>query len=193
LLVSSQNGKLTIEKYITVFKNQSKLQKDVFVSTLLMNLTTIIFTVDGVDILISLIEQWGVDYLEIIVKSSYLNEVINDYKDTLSDNGINLLFHKLLTNLKPVRKIINLIFLNLLIQQISTQSAFSILNNIPNYEAALLNTKSAFYKIVELAFSKLCYQSKKDIFKFIKKHKLMEGTKRKEAKAKFLAENIIKY
>lgn len=55
----------------------------------------------------------------------------------------------------------------------------------------LMNTKSPFFKVIELAFSKLSYQSKKDIFKFIKKHKLMEGSKRKEAKAKFLNEGVV--
>ena len=33
---------------------------------------------------------------------SYLNEVIHEHKDTLSDTGMNLLFHKLITNLKIV-------------------------------------------------------------------------------------------
>lgn len=105
LLVASQIGILTVEKYVTVFRNQPQQQKDIFVSALLQNLPSIVFNVDAVNILVSVIEQWGIDYLEVIIKSSYLNEGIQESKDNSYDMGINLLFHKLINSLKIVSSI----------------------------------------------------------------------------------------
>lgn len=102
LLVASQIGCLTLEKYVIVFRNQPQLQKDIFVQALLQNLPTIVFNADAINIITTVIEQWGMDYLEIIIKSSFINEVVQESKDNSYDTGINLLFHKLINSLKIV-------------------------------------------------------------------------------------------
>lgn len=101
-LIINPFGRLVIEKYITVFKTQDQMKKDVFILSLQKIIEMVMFSEYGIQTIIHLIDEWGTKYMDSIFKSCFLNPTIYYCKNFMLDNGLNKLITMLLKSPKLV-------------------------------------------------------------------------------------------
>jgi hypothetical protein len=105
ILLSPIGNELVIN-YISLLSVKDKSTKDHFLSYLMCMSEVTMLNELGLNTIVYLIEVWGIEFIEAILKNCFLNPTLYFYKDVVSDLGICGFLRILLTHKEDVSSIL---------------------------------------------------------------------------------------
>lgn len=103
LLFSSSVANKVLSKYVRVLRMHNHQQKKKTLHSTLKYISILSMNDFGVELLVQIIEDWGIAYIKTLVKSCFKIESLFTEPDYKADKGICAVFSKLLWNKNKVR------------------------------------------------------------------------------------------